>query len=179
VMQRISVVGNSGSGKSTLAQALADRLGLPLLELDALRHQADWEELPDDEFVARTKAFVAGDGWVVDGNYRVVRETTVWPTADTVVWLDFSRPVVMRQLVGRTARRTVTREELWNGNRERIGSALSWDPSKSVIRWAWTQHDNYVRLYSEARNDPRWAHLRFVRLTSRREIAELLASTGD
>jgi adenylate kinase family enzyme len=178
-VQRISVVGNSGSGKSTLARALADRLGLPLLELDALRHQAGWEELPDDEFVARTNAFVAGDRWVVDGNYRMVRERAVWPAADTVVWLDLPRHLVMRQVVRRTVRRTLMRQELWNGNRERIGNFLSWDPGKSVIRWAWTQHANYVRLYSEARDDPRWSHLRFVRLTSRRDTAELLASTGD
>ena len=61
---------------------------------------------------------VAGDGWVVDGNYSVVRDL-VWDRADTVVWLDLPRLVVVRRITTRSIRRVVWREELWNGNRER------------------------------------------------------------
>ncbi|HEU4753360.1 MAG TPA: AAA family ATPase, partial [Armatimonadota bacterium] len=49
-MDRISVVGTCGSGKSTLARALAARLGLPRVELDALRHRPGWQETPDPLF---------------------------------------------------------------------------------------------------------------------------------
>ncbi|HTE18391.1 MAG TPA: AAA family ATPase, partial [Armatimonadota bacterium] len=45
--RRIVVVGSSGAGKSTMAAALSQRLGLPHIELDALRHGPNWVEVPD------------------------------------------------------------------------------------------------------------------------------------
>ncbi|HEY9473259.1 MAG TPA: hypothetical protein VIS06_05325 [Mycobacteriales bacterium] len=174
-MRRVSVVGNSGSGKSWLARRLAERLGVPYLELDAVYHQPGWVPLPDDELRAAVGRFTAGPGWVVDGNYSAVREDMVWPRADTVVWLDLPRRVVFRQVVGRTLARATTRRELWNGNRERWRNMLSLDPQRSIIMWSWTRHHRYRRRYQDAARDPRWAHLRFVRLRSRRQVSEFLA----
>ncbi len=116
-MRRVSVVGNSGSGKSTLARELALVLGVPYVELDSLFHQPGWVPLAEDEFRRVVGAAAAVDGWVMDGNYSAVRPI-VWTRADTVVWLDLPRRTVMRQVVWRTVRRAVTRQELWNGNRE-------------------------------------------------------------
>ena len=50
----------------------------------------------------------------------------MWPRADTVVWLDLPRSQVMRQIVSRTFRRVLTREELWNGNREPVENLWAW-----------------------------------------------------
>lgn len=174
-MQRVSVVGNSGSGKSTVARELARALGVPYLELDAVRHQPGWQELPDDEFVERVAAFVAQDHWVIDGNYAEVRELVVWPRADAVVWLDLPRRTVMRQVVWRTLRRAVLREELWNGNRELWRNLVAWDPHKSIIRWAWTHYPVVTARYAAASTDPRWASIAFVRIRSRREAEAFLS----
>ncbi|HEX2361691.1 MAG TPA: hypothetical protein VHI11_06435, partial [Jiangellaceae bacterium] len=92
-MRRVSVVGNAGSGKTKLARELAARLRVPHVELDAIFHQPNWTRLPTDEFRQRVADAVAGDGWVVDGNYSSVRDL-VWQRADAVVWLDFSRATV-------------------------------------------------------------------------------------
>ena len=87
-MQRVSVVGTSGAGKTTFARALAARLAVPHIELDAIFHQEDWTPLDDDEFVRRVDAATDGDAWVADGNYRMVSmDGPVWARADTVVWL--------------------------------------------------------------------------------------------
>jgi adenylate kinase family enzyme len=176
-VRRVSVVGNSGSGKSTVAAALAAALGVPHLELDGVFHQPGWEPLPADSFRAVVAAAVAGDGWVLDGNYSAVRDL-VWARADTVVWLDLPRRTVMRQVVWRTARRAVTRQELWNGNREPLRNFLTWDPEESVISWAWHNHAKYRSRYLAASSDPAYAHLTFVRLCSRGAIRRFLASAG-
>jgi hypothetical protein len=82
----------------------------------------------------------------------------------------------MRQIITRTLRRVITREQLWNGNREPFGNLWRLDPTKSIIRWAWTQHQKYGDRYSSAMTDPAWQHLRFVRLQSHREAEAMLAS---
>lgn len=169
------MVGNSGAGKSWLARRLAERLGVPYLELDALNHQPGWVPLPSEDLRAAVGQVTAGPGWVVDGNYGVVREDLVWPRADTVVWLDLPRPAVARQVVGRSLARVLTGRELWNGNRESWRNLLSLNPTRSVIMWSWTSHRRYRRGYGVAARDPRWAHLRFVRLRSRREVGDFLS----
>jgi adenylate kinase family enzyme len=177
-MRRIWVRGNSGSGKTTLARQLAAALGVPHLELDGVFHQPGWQPLPDEEFRARVAEFVAADAWVVDGNYRTALGNTVAGRADTLIFLDPPRHRVMRQVIGRTLRRMARREELWNGNRERWANLFRLDPQESIIMWAWTQHGRYREKIAAARADPALAHLEFIRLTSRAQVADLVARVG-
>jgi adenylate kinase family enzyme len=153
---------------------LARVLGAPNIELDAIFHQPGWVALDDDTFRTRVAEATDVATWVVDGNYSVVREL-VWEGADTVVWLDLPYVVVMIRTIARTVRRTVTRQELWNGNREPWSNLYSFDPKKSIIAWAATRHGVYRRRYGEAEHDPRWAGLQFFRLRSQREADAFLA----
>jgi adenylate kinase family enzyme len=173
-VRRVAVVGNSGSGKTTVAAAIADALGVPHLELDAVFHQPGWQPLEREVFRARVAEFIAADGWVVDGNYSAVRDL-VWARADTVVWLDLPRRQVMRQLTWRTLRRMLTRAELWNGNTEQLRNLLRMDPEQSILRWAWTQHGKYVERYGAAQQDPANQHLAFIRVPDRAAAAALVA----
>jgi adenylate kinase family enzyme len=177
IVQRVSVVGNSGSGKSTVARELAAALGVPYLELDSVFHQPGWEPLPEDEFRRVVEAAAAGDSWVMDGNYSAVRPL-VWARADTVVWLDLPKWIVMRRVVWRTLRRAVTRQELWNGNREPLRNFLTWAPEESIISWAWHNHGKYRDRYAAAAADPACGHLTFVRLTSRRAVSRFLTEAA-
>jgi len=178
-VRRISVVGNSGSGKTTLARELAAALRAPFLELDAVFHQPGWAELDTETFRERVEGFTAGQSWVVDGNYSRVRDI-VWQRADTVVWLDPPRAVVMRRVLWRTVRRAVTRQELWNGNREPLANFVRLGkPEESILAWAWTRHRAYRERYLSARADPANAHLTFVRLRTAADVAALLGSLGS
>ncbi|GAA1760940.1 hypothetical protein GCM10009681_35180 [Luedemannella helvata] len=146
---------------------------MPFVELDAIHHQPGWEPLPVDEFRARVTGIAAGDGWVIDGNYRAVRDL-VWARADTVVWFDLPRRTVMRQVILRTVRRAVTREVLWNGNREPLSGLFRLAPEESIIRWAWVKHTTYRDRYRTAAADPEYAHVKFVRIGSRKDATVLL-----
>ena len=172
-------MGSSGAGKSTLARAIAKRLAVPYIELDAYMHQPGWRPRPDAEFMDEVDRATDQPGWVVDGNYmRFVIEGPVWQRADTVVWLDLPRRTVMRQVIARTVRRAVSRELLWNGNREPLSNFLSLDPDDNIILWAWVKYDEFVQRYLEGMADPRWRDIVFVRLRSHAEARRWLESIG-
>jgi len=173
-VRRVSVVGNAGSGKTTLGRALARHLAVPFVELDAVFHQRGWQPLPVEEFRRRVEAIVAGDAWVIDGNYSAVRDL-VWARADTVIWFDLPRRTVMRRILVRTLSRAITRAELWNGNRESITGLFRLDPNKSIIRWSWTQHAKYRGRFNEASGNPAYGHLSFIRIGSSVDVHHLLA----
>ena len=42
------VASASGSGKTTVGKQLAERLGVPFVELDALVHGPNWTEISDE-----------------------------------------------------------------------------------------------------------------------------------
>jgi adenylate kinase family enzyme len=173
-MDRIAIVGSPGGGKSTLARELADEVALAHVELDGLFHQAGWKETPVPEFRARVAAALSVDRWVVDGNYRTVSDMTQgW--ADTIVWLDLSRPLVTSRVMRRTVERIVRRQRPWNGNRESVRRALSRDPEKSIIVWTWQQHAQYRQMYERQLDGPLWADTTVVRLRTRREVRDWLA----
>ena len=175
-VRRVWVVGNSGSGKTTLASAVSSKLGLPHVELDSIFHQPGWTPLADEEFRARVTEVVAGEAWVVDGNYYARLGEAALHRADTVVWIDFPRSTVMRQLVRRTLWRGLLRKELWNGNRESLRNVVRRDPEKSILRWAWTQHSVYKARYEDAITGGAWDGLAVVRLRSLAEVREFLGS---
>lgn len=76
-MDRIAIVGSPGSGKTTLARALADRLDLSHVELDALFHQPGWEPLPDADFIAAVESATAAERWVTCGNYQRISKPII------------------------------------------------------------------------------------------------------
>ncbi len=179
-VKRVSVVGNAGSGKSRLGERIARVLDVPYVELDAIHHLPGWEPIDPDEFLARITDVCSTEEWVIDGNYRtVVLDGPVWRRADTVVWLDLPRRTVMRQVSLRTLRRIIRREELWNGNRESLRNLWAWDPYKSIIRWAWTQHGKYQERFGSAMASPKLDHVDFVRLRSHEEVERWLRALSS
>ena len=141
-------MGCSGSGKTTLARRLEDELGYPVIELDSFFHLPNWQEKPREIFKSEVSESLdhwekIADGWIVDGNYLSKLDDLVISNADVVIWFNLPKSVVMSRVIKRSLRRALTREELWNGNRESIFNLLRWSPQKNIIRWAWTQHGSY------------------------------------
>lgn len=174
--QRVVVVGTSGSGKTTMARELAGRWGLPHVELDSLFWGPDWTEAPEPLFRERVEAVVHGPRWVVDGNYSKVR-ALVWSRAERLVWLDYSLPVVMGRLVRRTLRRWWRREELWSGNRERLGEFLF--SRQSLWLWALQTHRSRRGRFLAQLDLAENGHLEVVRLSCPRAAEEWLAGLPE
>lgn len=171
-MQRISVVGTSGTGKTTLAKQIAQRLAIPHVELDYLHWEPNWVEVSNDVMRERVSQALSGDSWVVDGNYSQVRDI-FWGQADTVVWLDYSLPVVMSRVVRRTWHRVVTQQEVCNGNRETWKITFSKD---SIILWALTTYHKKRQEFPQLFAQPEYSHLRIVHLQSPKAAANWLLS---
>jgi adenylate kinase family enzyme len=124
-VRRAAVIASaSGNGKTTLGRALAERLGVRFVELDALVHGPNWTETPDAELRAIVEPIVRSDGWVIDGTYRRKLGDVVLDAADTIVWLDLPLRVWLVRLLRRTGRRATGRERLWNDNRETLRNAF-------------------------------------------------------
>lgn len=174
-IDRVVVVGSSGSGKTTVAKEIAGRLDLPYLELDALAHRGGWDATPVEVFQEELREFVAGERWVVDGNYasRGTRDL-VWPLADTFVWLDPPRRTVMRRVVARTLKRVFTREKLWDELREPFTNLYSLDPYQNIIVWSWTRFDHVRERYETAMADGSWDHAEVFRLRTAHEVEHFL-----
>lgn len=86
-MKKVIVIGCPGSGKTTFAEKLRDRTGLPLFYLDAIWHRPDRTHISREEFDVRLAEILAGDAWIIDGNYSRTIETRL-RACDTVFLFD-------------------------------------------------------------------------------------------
>ena len=97
----------------------------------------------------------------------------VWGRADTLIWLDYSLGIILTQLLKRTLRCVVTREELWNGNREDWRNAFF--SRNSLFLWAVKTHGRHRREYPLLLAQPDYAHLQLIRLNAPQATSTWLA----
>jgi adenylate kinase family enzyme len=162
-MRRIAVTGSSGSGKTTFARRLAARRGLAHVELDALHFGPGWTEVDTPTFRARVANAIAGDDWVVDGNYSRVRDLYL-ARVDTIIWLDLPLRVCLWRVAVRTSRRAWSGEDLWgSGNRESWRQQLGRD---SLLWWTVTTHRRRRRENEARFADPSLAGVEVLRFGS-------------
>lgn len=130
-MSRYLIVGAGGSGKSTLARSLSTRVNVPYHDTDAMYWRADWTLASDAEVIARLP--LHQPGWVLDGNF-VAHRATVWDAADTIIWLAYPAPVVLRRLLARNLRWLFSRRGTWTGRR------MPWRRAYSGVRHFFSQY---------------------------------------
>jgi adenylate kinase family enzyme len=179
-MERILVAGSTGAGKTTLARTLAERLAIPFHEMDALAFSGPrWQENP--RLVQDVALISAGPCWVFDSlGYPEVRDL-LWSRADAIVWLDYSRAVVMRRVLRRSAARTLLRRQIFGGNVETLGA---WLRADHPAWWAWTQYRTRQAEIAARGASEQFAPLDVIRLRTPRASRDWLGSvrlpgTGD
>ena len=163
----------SGSGKTTAARRIAARVDVPFHELDMLAFGPNWSTAP--RFVESVEQIVAEPAWVFDSwGYPQVRDA-MWAAADTIVWLDFPARVVLPHLVHRSLVRTVTRAEIFNGNRETWSGWLSKD---HPVWHALTSFEARRKYLADRIHGATSQHTRTFRFTRRREFDRWLGTLG-
>ncbi len=167
-MRRVLVMGCSGAGKSTFATALAARLGVPYVSLDALFWQPGWVEPDKAEFAAKVVAAAEGEDWVIDGNYISHGGDIRRSRADTVCWFDLPVLTCLTGAISRSLRGWGrVRPEMAPGCPERFDLAF--------YRYIWTyraaQRPRLAAWLSGLRKDQRLATF-----TARAEADAFLAA---
>ena len=169
-MSRIVVIGPSGSGKTRLSARLAELLGVPHVEIDALWHGPNWQNCGAVELRARVSAATARESWVSDGTYHTIIGDVVLERAETVAWLDLPVALVMWRLLRRSWVRKRGHVVLWNGNTE--------DAWLNQVRWLFWPA--FKRAFENRRDLPgrlaRHPRLRVHRLRSDADVEAFVQS---
>jgi adenylate kinase family enzyme len=166
--RRVLVCGTSGSGKTTIAGRISAMLNIPHVRIDALFHGPNWQPL--DSFLDDVATLAEQPSWVTEWQYGDARPLLL-KRADMLVSLDLPRSVVMRQVIARTLRRRLRREELWNGNIEPPLRTFLTD-REHIVRWAWSTHHGTAERVAAARQER--PDMPIVRLTSWAAAVDLL-----
>jgi len=166
---RIVVIGCAGSGKSTLAAALAARLGAPHVRRDELGPEGS------DLYRAGAAAAVSEQRWVFDGAPYYVEEL-VYGRAGLVVGFDLPRLVVMRRVIGRSLRESLSwmpapphRDRQWR----------AWLDPEHPVRWAWSTWSSRHEELSELCHSSLAAQATLVSLSTPAGVRAWLAQRSD
>lgn len=118
---KIAILGYSGSGKSTLAKYLSGAYGIPLLYLDRVNFQADWQERDTEEARQIVRTFMEQPDWVIDGNYNRFYRQERLEQADRIVLMLFNRFSTLHRIIRRNQEfRNRSRESMADGCAEKL-----------------------------------------------------------
>jgi adenylate kinase family enzyme len=170
-VERVVVIGTSCCGKTTLARRMAEAIGSPHVELDAIHWGPGWTEAPEDEFLAAVRRCTEGPRWVVDGNYSKVQDI-VWTRATDAIWLNYPFAVVFGRALVRTLRRVFLRELLYNGNRESFRNAFL--SRGSILWWVITTFRRRRRQYRTLFAEDTFPQLSLTELRRPRDAERLV-----
>lgn len=177
-LNRINIVGSSAVGKSTFARNLGKALGHPVIEMDQVFWKPYWTETPDEEFFPKIEKLIAGDKWILEGNFNRTKPIK-WKNVETVIWLDMPFPLHLYQSLSRALKRGITKKEIWPGSECRESISKTFFSNDSIILWMLKNYKGIRKRYLADMNDPQYAHINFVRLRSRKEIKTFLESAKE
>ena len=165
--RRIMIMGPSNSGKSTLAVALGNRLGIPVVHVDQMRHlpDGDWRPRPDADFYALHDKAIAEPEWVMDGNYgELIPQRLACATG--IIVIDSSLLTRYRRYFWRSTVQSRTRL----GGLESGRDSVKWN----MVHWLWVSRHS-GRKYQRLARDSGLPH---VLCSGRRQLSELYERWG-
>ena len=102
---RIAVMGYVGSGKTVLTRFLAERLGIPKVELDTVAFDLDWKPTDREALCRELAVFMEEESWIIDGNYNDLLQEKRLELADKIIFVMLPRLACLVRALKRTRER--------------------------------------------------------------------------
>lgn len=164
-MERVIIIGCGGSGKSTLAKTLGAKTGLPVVHLDQIFWSpGNWKHLERDEFDQLLKLELEKDRWILDGNFDRTLKMRL-EKCDTVIWLDYSRLVCLRQWI----KRVITN---WGKTRADMAPGCNEWFAPEFVGWIWRFNKTHRKQYQELLSAQQKVNVHIFR--NRRQLKKFL-----
>lgn len=170
-LKRVVIVGTSSSGKTTFGRSLSQILNIEHIELDEFHWGPNWTPAKPEDFRQRVDIFTQKEFWIVDGNYSSVSDL-VWKRATDIIWLDYPLLLILKRFFTRSVSRSITKEELWSGNRETVWNSIF--SKESLLRWILKTYRRNKKRYKELSENDDYGHVNFVHIKSPKEAKEFL-----
>jgi adenylate kinase family enzyme len=167
-VERVAIVGCGGSGKSYVARELGRLLDLPVIHMDAVYFDDQWNPLPMERFEAKQHELVAAPRWVIDGNYNSTVQVRL-EAADTVVFMDLPTHVCLWGILSRQLRHGCGQNDR-NGVYNRITS--------DVLRYV-LGYRRKMRPRMLTKIDQHASGAQVIALTSRRQARRFLRQVAS
>lgn len=160
-MKKVLIIGSGGAGKSTFARRLHEATNLPLFHLDKLYWKPNWVETPKAEIYEITERLMAGDEWIMDGNFNSTMEKRI-AASDTVFFLDMPRSLCVYQIFKRVFKYyKKTRPDMGEGCPEKF--------DLEFLKWVWS-FPKEVKPLIEARIERAGQGKNIIRFKSRKDV---------
>ncbi len=161
-IQRVLIIGNSGSGKSWLAMRLAEKIALPVTDLDTLNLE------PGGYGKARAKEAVLQDAlaiaresrWIIEGVYGWIAESVV-AYATHIIWLTPAPTECVDNIKARGIRNS--------GSATDFAALLDWATAYET-RTGSSSYQGHLAVFAKASPAKR------VRLSGRDEMNQFLST---
>ncbi|HEY0734193.1 MAG TPA: hypothetical protein VGD69_04755 [Herpetosiphonaceae bacterium] len=170
--RRIVVLGSPGSGKSVFATQLARLTGLPVVALDDLYWEEDWQRPEPAVFAGRFFQELSRSAWIMEGNYHHTYLDERIRQADLIIFLDVATITALRGVVMRSLKR-------YTGDRStlpvQVAAGAQYRPRWELApRFLWLVLSFKLKIRPLMLAKLRAADAAVVMLRSRRDVRSLL-----
>jgi len=164
------IIGQPGAGKSTLARQLGQVTGIPVIHIDKIHWQPNWQERSPEEKTRLCLAAEAQEHWIFEGGHSATWANRV-ARADLLIWLDRGPALRFWRALTRTLKgRGHTRPDLPENCPERLSNL------PEFFRFMWTtRHSARSKMQQLAANAP--DQCRVVYLRSDRDVEAFLTAS--
>lgn len=102
---KIAVLGYAGSGKTYLSDYLAKKKNIPVLHLDDIKWDKEWQPVDDAVVLPKVKEFTDNSDWIIDGYYTYLMIDERLRSADKIILLLLPRTTCFFRALKRTKSR--------------------------------------------------------------------------